>query len=32
MPTFVLFKDGVKVDAVLGADAEKLEKAIQGGL
>ncbi|KAI3636826.1 hypothetical protein MIR68_005093 [Amoeboaphelidium protococcarum] len=29
MPTFQIFKNGKKVDEVIGADANKLEKAIQ---
>jgi len=32
MPTFLLFKDGQKVDEIIGADANKLESAIKANL
>ena len=32
MPTFVLFKDGEKINEVVGANPKALEAAIQAGL
>ncbi|MCJ1229019.1 Cytoplasmic thioredoxin isoenzyme 2 [Toensbergia leucococca] len=32
MPTFILFRDGKKIDEVVGADQEKLDSAVKAAV